>query len=341
VTECDLPAQLLAVLRRRLDLPHLDYAEAPTTLSGGFWAEILAFRLDGAPPELSGGLVARIMPDDRSGVRETVIQREVADQGFPAPIVRLAGPADDGLGRPYMVMDRSAGVPLMSGLTPVRAIGALPRLLRRLPSLLATTALQLHLLDPGPIKHALGREVPGAAVDTSDMLARLTVTAEHLDVADLRAATSWLADHQPVPDPVCVCHGDLHPFNLLVDHDRQVTLVDWTASLIAEPAFDLAFTTLLLREASVPVPRPFVPAIRAAASRLADRVLSTYREAAAPHGIVIDGERLAWHTALHSTRVLTEVAGWEAAGEITARQGHPFLSMADRLRQQLAATTGA
>ena len=51
-----------------------------------------------------------------------------------------------------------------------------------------------------------------------------------------------------------VCHGDLHPFNLLVDGDR-VMLIDWTNSRIADPTFDLAFTHLMLTEMPVDVPK--------------------------------------------------------------------------------------
>ena len=132
-----------------------------------------------------------------------------------------------------------------------------------------------------------------------------------------------------------VCHGDLHPINLLVDDRDRVTLVDWTAAYIAEPAFDLAFTTLMIREAPVEVPGPLTPVVRRAAGWLAGRVLSTYRELAEPHGIVVDDERLAWHTALACTRVLTEYESW-GPGE---RPGHPFVGMARSVQSQLEAVT--
>ena len=331
----DTATELLGVLRRRLDLPDLDYAEPPAPLGGGFWAEILAVRFTGVPTELSGDLVARVMPDDLFGRRETVVQREVAAQGFPAPTVRLAGGSDDELGHPYMIMDRSRGVPLLSGLSGGRAIASIPRLVRRLPRLLASTSLELHLLDAAPVAAALRAEVPDAPVDTTDMVARLSDAASQLEVPYLVHATDWLGTHRPEPERVSVCHGDLHPINLLVDDDGHVTLVDWTASYIAEPAFDLAFTTLMIREAPLEVPGPLVPVVRRAAGWLAGKVLSTYRQLAAPHGIAVDDERFAWHTALACTRVLTEYESW-APGE---RPGHPFVGMAGSVRSQLEAIT--
>lgn len=37
----------------------------------------------------------------------------------------------------------------------------------------------------------------------------------------------------------------LSPFNLLVDGDRW-TLIDWSTAVLADPHYDLAFTTLML-----------------------------------------------------------------------------------------------
>ena len=113
----DLPTDLLAVLRSRTDTPALDYAEPPLALTGGFWAELLAFRLSSAPAGLTGGLVARVTPDPALAAKETAIQTEVARQGYPTLVVHLAGGPDDGLGRAYMVMDRANGAPLLAGLT--------------------------------------------------------------------------------------------------------------------------------------------------------------------------------------------------------------------------------
>jgi aminoglycoside phosphotransferase (APT) family kinase protein len=325
-------AALLADLRDELEVADLDYAAPPAPIGGGFWAEIFAIRLSGAPPELSGDLVARIMPDAAQGRRETIVQREVARQGFAAPAVRAAG---DGahLGCTYMVMDRAAGVPLLAGLRGAGAVRSLPRLVRRLPRLLASTALELHLLDPGPVVDALRRDVPGTSLGTDDLVAHYGERADELDNDLLRDATRWLAANRRDPERVSVCHGDLHPFNLLVDDDDdRATLIDWTASRIGDPAYDLAFSALMIRHAPIDVPNWARPAIRKAASWLANDIIRTYRELARPHGITLDDDALRWHTALQMVRVLIEV---ETMGQ--DRPGHPFLGMAADVRAEVAA----
>src|SRR5207249_5766594 len=107
----DLETLLLDVLRRKAAAPELRYATPPERVTGGFWAEILAIRLEGAPPELDRDLIVRVMPDPELARREEIVQSEVVAQGFPAPPVRLSGGPDDGLGRAFMVMDRMPGRP--------------------------------------------------------------------------------------------------------------------------------------------------------------------------------------------------------------------------------------
>ncbi len=53
----------------------------------------------------------------------------------------------DGLGRAFMVMDRAAGGSALSGLDGGLTPAAVPRLLRRVPELLAGSMARLHALD--------------------------------------------------------------------------------------------------------------------------------------------------------------------------------------------------
>jgi hypothetical protein len=96
----ELPERLLAVLRTATSNPRLDFAAPPEPLTGGFWAELLAFRLVGAPAGFDGDLVARVMPDAAVARKETLVQAEVARCGFPTPKVRAAGGPGDGTGPP-------------------------------------------------------------------------------------------------------------------------------------------------------------------------------------------------------------------------------------------------
>src|SRR5687767_8899611 len=54
---------LLAALRSAANAPELRFVVPPERMTGGLWAEIVAVRVEGGPPDLDGDLVVRIMPD--------------------------------------------------------------------------------------------------------------------------------------------------------------------------------------------------------------------------------------------------------------------------------------
>ncbi len=328
-----LENDLLEVLRDATSTPMLAFDGPPGRLTGGFWAELVSFRLRGAPAGWQGDLVARVMPNPDIAAKETVIQSEVAGQGFPTPAVHLAGGPDDGLGRAFMVMDLATGGPLLGGLGGFGAVVGLPRLVRRLPNAIGETMARLHRLDPAPVRARLtNADVGGLGI--AAVVSSLAGSAELCGRGDLVAAARWLEDHPPRSAPEVICHGDLHPFNLLVDPDGGITVLDWSASLLAPAAYDLAFTGLVLAEPPIAVPRVFRRPVRAAGRWLARRFLRVYSRHAA---VDVDSEALRWNEGVVCLRVLTEVAHWAAAGEVEEHRGHPWLvsgpAFADRLTQ--------
>ena len=101
-----------------------------------------------------------------------------------------------------------------------------------------------------------------------------------------------------------VCHGDLHPFNLLADIDGGVTVLDWTAAAVAPPAYDVAATWLLLRYPPLEAPAALRPVIGAgAACSPAGSCAGTTLE-----NPTADLTHLDWYTALHAIRVLIDLA---------------------------------
>jgi aminoglycoside phosphotransferase (APT) family kinase protein len=331
-----LERDLLEVLRTATGTPALSFESPPGRLTGGFWAELISFRLRGAPEGWRGDLVARVMPNADIAAKETVIQTEVSAQGFPTPAVHLAGSPGDGLGRAYMVMDLAAGGPLLGGLGGAGAIAALPRLARRLPDVIGETMTQLHRLDPAPVRARLTTTRAGG-LSMASVVSGFAESAELCGRADLVAAARWLQEHPPPPAPEVICHGDLHPFNLLVDADGSVTVLDWSASLLAPAAYDVAFTGLVLAEPPVAVPRVLRPAFRAAGRWLAGR----FRRAYAHHAAVpIDPGALRWTEGVVCLRALVEVAHWVAAGEVDARRGHPWLVSGPAFATGLSQLTG-
>jgi aminoglycoside phosphotransferase (APT) family kinase protein len=313
----------------------LAFEHDPVPLTGGYWAELLAFSLMEPPPGWPHDLVLRLMPDAVVARKETTFQAAVSDAGFRTPVVRAAGGPDDGLGRAFMVMDRADGAPLIPGLGGVGALVAGLRQAGRMPDVLASVMAALHALDPQPLRDQLA-SVGDIAMTLDQMLAMLRDWAVRFQRDDLARAGAWLTDHPRPAQPEVICHGDVHPFNVLVD-GAQVTLLDWSACLIAPRAFDVAFTTSMLSEPPLEVPRSLRPLVRRAGRLLASRFLRRYQVHAAAS---VSREDLRWHQAVVSLRALTEVASWEYAGVTGEHAGHPWLVNGPVLAARLAAVTG-
>jgi aminoglycoside phosphotransferase (APT) family kinase protein len=325
--------RLIGVLRDAAGTPGLEYGRRPEPLPGGFWAELLSFSLADPPDGWPAELVARLMPDPGAARKETIVQRAVAAAGFPTPRVRVAGGPGDGLGRAFMVMDRAAGRPALSGLDGLTPAAVPPVL--RIPGLLAASMARLHALDPGLVSGELGqvRDVP---VTVPGLLAALIRMAGDSGRQDLADAGRWLAGHPPRPAPDVICHGDLHPFNLLADGDR-VTVLDWSAALLAPRALDVGYTSLLLSEPPLHVPGWQRPLVRRFGRVLARRFVRGYRQLTAT---TFGPGELSWHRAVVCLRALAEVAEWEHQGMAGTHAGHPWLVSGPAFARRLAALTG-
>jgi len=331
-----LADRLLAVIRRITGLPDLAYRGAPERLTGGYWAELLAFSLEHAPPGWQGQLVARVMPDAGTAAKETAVQSTMADAGVPTPRVRASGGPDDGLGRAFMVMDRADGVPLLAGIDRVAGLLGAPRRLWRMPDVLASVMARLHSVDPTPIRARLAR-IDGVPATLADHLEWLSAMAQLFDRSDLAAAAQWSLDHEGESALDVVCHGDLHPFNVLIDDNGDVTVLDWSVALIAPRTYDVAFTSLLLANPPIAVPDPAQPAVRAAGRALAARFVRRYEH---HRGEAVDATALTRYQAIVALRALLEVAQWVHEGVVDARAGHPWLLSADAFAARVTAVTG-
>jgi len=308
---------------------------APRTAEGGFWAELLAFRLADAPAGFDGDLVARVMPDPAVARKETLVQAEVARRGFPTPKVRAVGGPGDGLGRAFMVMDRAPGIPLLGGLGGVSAFTRLPRLATTIPATLADTMSALHRLDPAPLRSQLDTGL-AVATTVTGLLDQLRAVSQAHDRKDLAGAARWLAAHPPPAAPEVICHGDLHPFNLLAGPGGTATVLDWSAALLGPRAYDVAFTTVILTDPPVLLPAPLRPVASAAGRMLSRRFEHRYRDHS---GTAIDPGSLRWHQALVRLRALVEVAGWDAR-ERNQRSTHPWLVSGAAVASRLSGHTG-
>ena len=312
-------------------------AAEPARVTGGFWASIHGFSIASSPGDLppgwTGPLVLRVMPDRSRAERESIVQRAVAATGFPSPAVLLAG-YDESLGGAFMVMPFAAGKSPLSGLGRGSLL-RVPRLLRQLPVQLAEIAVRLHRVDPAPVAAALadgGYSASGNGVEPRLAVIRAAAGTHSRGFDRL---LDWFADHRPDQPTLVVCHGDIHPFNLLVDSDGRVTVLDWTNGDLMPREYDIGFSAGLLRCAPFSVPKLARPVFDRLTSRLADRFVSVYERS-----FPVDPAMLAFFEALQYARCLAEVATARSGLTNIVDDRHPFEISAAAMTRRLAALTG-
>ena len=317
---------LVAHLRGVLGEPGLELAEPPVPLTGGFDTEIHAVRLRGAPAGFAAPLVLRVLRahhDPAMVMREQAIQNALADQGYPAARVLHAALDPAPLGAAFLLMERLPGTPLIS----TRPVG--------MDRLLLEAQLRLHALDPAPIARALGD-----AVTFEGYLASLGRRVARARLTGLTELMRWLHEQRPPPQaPPVICHGDLHPQNVLVQGGRVSGVLDWPNAVIADAAFDVASTHSILRFVPVglaSMPRALRWLARVGQPILAARYLRGYRRRRP-----IDSGRLAYYEVAAVMRAL--VRAGESRGR--AAGGPPPTALdrsayADRLLAHAAGITG-
>ena len=236
----ELEGRLLDHLQTTLGAPRLTFAERPARVTGGFDTQIFTFRLAEAPPALAGPLILRLLDvhhDPARALFEQATQNALADLGYPAPRVHLASADVTRLGGAFLIMERLAGRPL-----PAVSVTAMATVLAELQA-------RLHDLDAVAFLRNVTRKGLEPKNLTFDAhLSHLADGAERGRLDGLGPGLEWLTRQRPPrPEPRAVCHGDFHPFNILMAADRVTGVLDWPHAIVADPAFDVATTLVILK----------------------------------------------------------------------------------------------
>jgi aminoglycoside phosphotransferase (APT) family kinase protein len=233
----------------------------PVAAEEGLDNDIVFARFEGSAlgDEWRAPLVLRSNPSPErlpQAEREAVIQRFCADAGYPVPrVLAVIPPA-------IQVMERAPGRPMLDEITrrPWRAgqqMDALAGLFRR-----------LHTLPTD------GWPLPARPTELADR--RLHLVRKVSDPALSRA----LERAEPLVPLLAVerrvvCHGDLHPLNVLVA-DSGSTVVDWTDACLGDPHGDVARLLALLALTPTGAPTLARPVLRVAVPWLTRRFLAAY-----------------------------------------------------------------
>ena len=298
----DLADELLLRLRLIGGLGGAMYAETPQAITGGYDTAIYAFHLTGTEGPWHEPLILRLFrPGDTDRPRiEAAVQNALADSGYPCPRALLAGGDDRIDGRPYMIMERVPGRRLIDYIT------SPGRRTLRASSTLATAQVRLHAIDTSGLRerliaHGLRRDdLERLTFDAPFAALESVITGLRLE--GLSKAMAWLrAQRRPARAEV-ICHGDLHPANVMLEDDGAYHVIDWPGMRFAEPEYDVARSVILLRYAPASedlVNGPIRALLGVGRRLLVWRYQRSYRKRRP-----IDAERLRWYEAFETLRVV-------------------------------------
>jgi aminoglycoside phosphotransferase (APT) family kinase protein len=261
---------LLDYLRAQMSTASLEYAAAPTPISGGFDTAIYGFRLAGAPAELSEPLILRVFRD--GGIEparfETVVQSTIAGSGYPAPAILVTCLDPAVLGGAFVIMPRVRGRVMLDAL--------LGPGIMQMATLMGKAHAQLHALDPEPLRRALDAEGMGQRRGmTFEGAWGPMIEEARLD--GLQDGYAWTQKHRPVETATAICHGDFHPLNVMVDGGEVSGVLDWSNARIEDPAWDVRATMALFGYAPADMPSFLAPFVDLARGLVLRRYLRAYR----------------------------------------------------------------
>ena len=306
----EIASALLDALRRDTRANDLDFAQQPETVLGGNETTIYAFSLD-VPDDhpLSGALIARIFFKTLNPLQhriEALVHNGLSVCGYPVPAVRFVSDGD-GVGAPWIVMDRLPGTMLGSeGLRMPSGILHFRALLHAVPRKLAELQLSLHALEPEPLREELTALVGDAASFTPR--AQISGAWESIeDDHDVAAALRIMESRLPSTSEPVICHGDFHPLNVLGDPQAGYGVIDWSNIRFADREFDVGSTLALLELTELNLP----PVIRRVAEWVMFKMGARYLDAYRASGRELDLEHVRYFYAL---RALVELIYARASG---------------------------
>ena len=187
----------------------------------------------------------RILKLFRSSYAREVVRREkttterIGYAGLPCPAVFCAD-SEDGLieinGRYGIIFERVVGRSML------HEMAARPWRIARYAQMFADLHARLHQA-----------EAPGLPRQRARFEHLITQGAKTLPPSLTERILAALAKE---PDGTAVCHGDLHPDNVLLTGDGP-RIIDWEPSGQGCPAADAAWTVLLLRHGGIPPNTPW------------------------------------------------------------------------------------
>jgi aminoglycoside phosphotransferase (APT) family kinase protein len=189
--------------------------------------------------------IFRPMVSNAGAEFEYTVQRTLFENGINVPKTYFIKHSPNTYDRSYFVMDKIQGITITEALqrNPNRGDEIMDMFIRNL--------YMIHSIDPGlfPQVPTLDiQENPFAAIDQSLRRPKREIASYPDDLKELSLLVDWLEKHKEENpcEELVVIHGDYHTFNLLIDKEDNLQILDWTGINISDYRRDLGFSTVAM-----------------------------------------------------------------------------------------------
>ncbi|MEU2257776.1 phosphotransferase family protein [Nocardia xishanensis] len=170
-------------------------------------------------------------PDTAGMAREADCFRACARAGVPVPTLVAHGDGTDGIGSPYLLMERLDGEALPHRLLRAdRWASVRPKLVHQFGEILG----RIHAIDPAELPRL-------EEIDDPLTLLRESHAAFGEDRPAMELIFRRLDRTRPEPVPSTLVHGDFRNGNLLIDDGGVRAVLDWELAHIGDPREDLGW----------------------------------------------------------------------------------------------------
>ncbi|NPD87330.1 MAG: phosphotransferase [Asgard group archaeon] len=169
--------------------------------------------------------------------------------GYPVPRTHLLELDEEFFGKPFIIMDRIAGVDMGEEFFNAIETKDMETLTEKLLPLVCKLFVELHDLDwriiPADI---IKKETINPYFFIDRRLASFEKKIEEYELHELQSILNWLKERRDnVPsEKISVLHQDFHPHNIIIADDGKPFVVDWPSCNVGDFRQDLGWTLLLV-----------------------------------------------------------------------------------------------
>lgn len=228
---------LLDFVRTLFSDNNLVYEKKPVIYTGSADSVMYIFKLCRSHDQSGLPLILKVSPQGRNAssfFRMSYATDPLIEMGFKLPKIYFAGSNLPLLGGTFVLMEYLSGKSLLD----------YPRFLQM--DILGRSHAQLHCADCSPlIQNFIGKRVDEGQYKGSLIIPeRLVYIANSFSF--LSEIVDWCLDRSFLwDDNICICHGDYHSGNILIDKTQISGIIDWSFAL-CNSCMDIAWTTLIL-----------------------------------------------------------------------------------------------